>query len=1064
MQDIIKIYLYAKRLALYSDLENERNNIYNELNNRAVTCIFSKTELGNYSWKPMGSFLCLFESGDVTLYVKDNQGTWLPISVNAQELVDVGFDYSYEDPDYVSQVTITVEPFGDSYGFDLGDDGYYVNNNVMINQSYAMCKIVINNSSDSDQGLKFKINQQSENGFDFGMISLLNTDLVANVDDVYTNVAISFQNNNGDIDYSIAVPAGESYVTVKYKKDSSDHSGTDTFKFKVAQDNMITEIRHLATIEQVEEQIKQAISTVYKYKGTVADEASLPEENEIGDVYNCEDTGNNFAWDGTKWDSLAGIVDMSNYYTKEQANANATAIANARATAIADEKIAAIPVNNLLHYKGHVDVVEDLPYLGQPSAEPVAPIVDLSSYYSNLKTYLNNKTPSSSGLWGSTKISKTKTMITDLSYTQYGKYYIAVPSITTYSGFMMFVTDYPEQIKIDPANGFEPIALYDANKPVYRIYYDYDNRTVGATLITADRDSEPLSAQHTYQDSNIPQLKFNTSSSVFINDCYYDSNSVFISLGTDKLMHIVTADLPEGTNINDVMTVGDTKDIYRINETKTWEQWSKAPESSGGLTKAYVELTTEVNFDGVGTDLNTADKTNLLNLAKELVNNPVDVIEVVIPNLDTKVQATYKVAYMEEMTMYDFYIAGSDHNNFFISISASLYEDISNIEMSWAMVSYTQPATMDAFIYNDFTQQINVDAFAWSDKTIFIPEDSFEYSCEGDFEYTYDSGIFKTEELSYTEDQHGSLTITITQDFYNPDGNIMLKAWQDDTYQGFGANDGNVLLNDEPLEEYQHQGYYILPNLVAGDIIKLVNTYNKYMFDTPIAAAVCYTRWAKDEEGTEEGFEQNLNSACYSIYSMNTNIKNIKKPLLVIDVPNEPNYSEKLCTAIFLDYVVNNNHWICKSTPVSVGDSLVEYTFEFDYIDGVIENLNLSSNELSTGTNSGGSDKLSITGTPYSSDSGAEGFTFTGDDLLAIANKVQTSGGQQVSLNIKDTSRGRQYKVLGNAGMATNGVNIELTLEFTIILSGMKFYHYGSCTFPSDNTAVLNCISDDYNG
>lgn len=280
-EEIIKIYLYAKRLALYSDLENERNNIYNELNNRSVTCIFSKAEIDYYSWKPMGSFLCLFESGDVTLYIKDNQGAWLPISVNAQDLVDNGFDYSYEDPNYVPPVTITVEPFGDGYGFDLNEDGYYVNNNSTMDQTYAMCKIVINNTADTDQTLKFKLNQLSENGCDFGMFSVLNTDLVANVDDINTNVAISFQNYNGDIDYNIGVPVGESYVTVKYKKDGSDSQQTDTFKFKLAQDNHVTETRHMAMKEDsdwIKIEVETRISGVLNPSSNVANVNLKPEE------------------------------------------------------------------------------------------------------------------------------------------------------------------------------------------------------------------------------------------------------------------------------------------------------------------------------------------------------------------------------------------------------------------------------------------------------------------------------------------------------------------------------------------------------------------------------------------------------------------------------------------------------------------------------------------------------------------------------------------------------------------------------------------------------------------
>jgi X-X-X-Leu-X-X-Gly heptad repeat protein len=68
--------------------------------------------------------------------------------------------------------------------------------------------------------------------------------------------------------------------------------------------------------------VDSAISSVYKYRGSVASQSALPSSNQtIGDVYNVEDTGDNFAWDGTQWDKLAGTVDLSNYVTTATANA-----------------------------------------------------------------------------------------------------------------------------------------------------------------------------------------------------------------------------------------------------------------------------------------------------------------------------------------------------------------------------------------------------------------------------------------------------------------------------------------------------------------------------------------------------------------------------------------------------------------------------------------------------------------------------------------------------------------------------------------------------------------------
>lgn len=62
----------------------------------------------------------------------------------------------------------------------------------------------------------------------------------------------------------------------------------------------------------VEEAIKAAVSTAYKVKGSVNSYLNLPTgNNSVGDVYNILDTGANYVWDGTDWDALSGITDIS---------------------------------------------------------------------------------------------------------------------------------------------------------------------------------------------------------------------------------------------------------------------------------------------------------------------------------------------------------------------------------------------------------------------------------------------------------------------------------------------------------------------------------------------------------------------------------------------------------------------------------------------------------------------------------------------------------------------------------------------------------------------------------
>lgn len=56
------------------------------------------------------------------------------------------------------------------------------------------------------------------------------------------------------------------------------------------------------------------IETIFHYKGSVEDERHLPAEgNKTGDVWNVEDTGSNFAWNGDGWDKLSETIDLTPY-------------------------------------------------------------------------------------------------------------------------------------------------------------------------------------------------------------------------------------------------------------------------------------------------------------------------------------------------------------------------------------------------------------------------------------------------------------------------------------------------------------------------------------------------------------------------------------------------------------------------------------------------------------------------------------------------------------------------------------------------------------------------------
>ena len=56
---------------------------------------------------------------------------------------------------------------------------------------------------------------------------------------------------------------------------------------------------------------KADMTNVYKYVGSVATVSELPASATAGDVYNVEETGMNYAWNGTAWDNLGTILEVA---------------------------------------------------------------------------------------------------------------------------------------------------------------------------------------------------------------------------------------------------------------------------------------------------------------------------------------------------------------------------------------------------------------------------------------------------------------------------------------------------------------------------------------------------------------------------------------------------------------------------------------------------------------------------------------------------------------------------------------------------------------------------------
>lgn len=111
-------------------------------------------------------------------------------------------------------------------------------------------------------------------------------------------------------------------VTLNGNKSLSDlgiqPSGNYALKSEIPDvSDFITKNVNDLTYYYTKTEVDGKLSAVYKYKGTVATYSDLPSTGlTVGDVYNVETDGNNYAWTGTVWDALGGTVDLSGYQTK----------------------------------------------------------------------------------------------------------------------------------------------------------------------------------------------------------------------------------------------------------------------------------------------------------------------------------------------------------------------------------------------------------------------------------------------------------------------------------------------------------------------------------------------------------------------------------------------------------------------------------------------------------------------------------------------------------------------------------------------------------------------------
>ena len=175
--------------------------------------------------------------------------------------------------------------------------------------------------------------------------------------------------------------------------------------------SLIEEIGKKANAEDVytKDEVNGIVSGVYHYRGTKATYAELPTEGQvIGDVWNIETAditygilpGDNVVWNGSSWDKLAGVVDLSGYVTVGQFAPVKEAVeqipekyltkkqANATLERVKYE-ITSTPEGTLVDYRDK-EIRVMCPADAKFTKQAVGTGGDANTYYMTFKTYVPN--------------------------------------------------------------------------------------------------------------------------------------------------------------------------------------------------------------------------------------------------------------------------------------------------------------------------------------------------------------------------------------------------------------------------------------------------------------------------------------------------------------------------------------------------------------------------------------------------------------------------------------------------------------------------------------------------
>jgi hypothetical protein len=123
---------------------------------------------------------------------------------------------------------------GADHGFLLNDNGYYESQNAGVKNSYSICKVSF--CTDGTHNIYLDCINYAESNYDYGILSNVDTTLQLSYSADTTNVFKSFKGLSSSkvqtVDYGCPI-AGDHFIYVKYRKDSSGNSNNDSLQFKV---------------------------------------------------------------------------------------------------------------------------------------------------------------------------------------------------------------------------------------------------------------------------------------------------------------------------------------------------------------------------------------------------------------------------------------------------------------------------------------------------------------------------------------------------------------------------------------------------------------------------------------------------------------------------------------------------------------------------------------------------------------------------------------------------------------------------------------------------------------